>query len=120
MAQAKTYEHENLRTYLSDKTAQTLIRPHTTKPVKDPILEQEYWMHTPQKGTRSFHKKPPLKNNVFGKKDLRRLERLENTVDHVEDTIEGLLQSMHVQYSIFDATSTAIQRELLRLKGNKE
>ena len=58
-------------------------------------------MHTPQKGTRSFHESClPLKNNIFGKKDLRRLERLENALDNVEDTIEGLLQSMHVQYSV--------------------
>lgn len=119
MAQAKTYEHENLRTYLNDKTAQTLIRSHRSKPVNDPILEQEYWMHTPQKGTQSFHKKAPLKNNVFGKKDLRRLEQLENAVDNVEDSIEGLLQNLHVQYSIFDATSTAIQKEVLRLQGSK-
>ena len=56
---------------------------------------------------------------MFGKKDLRRLEQLENAVDNVEDSIEGLLQNLHVQYSIFDATSTAIQRELLRLQGSK-
>ena len=56
------------------------------------------------------------KPNIFTKKDEARLEKLEIAMDNVEDNLEELLQNMHVQYSIFDATSNAIKQEILRLQ----
>ena len=89
--QAKTYEHESVRSFLNDMTAQSLLRPNKINKI-------------------------PRKPNIFTKKDEARLEKLEIAMDNVEDNLEELLQNMHVQYSIFDATSNAIKQEILRLQ----
>jgi hypothetical protein len=90
MAQAKTYEHETIQSFLNDMTAQSLLRPKKIN-------------------------KNPVKPVIFTKKDHARLEKLEIAMDNVEDNIEDLIQNLHVQYSIFDATANALKLEIQRL-----
>ncbi len=94
MAQAKTYEHETIKSFLNDMTAQSLLRPKKINKI-------------------------PVKPVIFTKKDQVRLEKLESAMDNVEDDIEDLIQNLHVQCSIFDATANALKLEIQRLNWDQ-
>ena len=123
--QARTYEYGRVKTYLSDKTAQTLRRSNGIK-AEDPVLSQTYWMPSSSspaktknvglKQQSTFHRRQPIKPIVFTGKDRLTLGEVETRVDNMESEVRNIIQQMHVSYAIYSSTAKAIKKELGRLK----